>query len=994
MALFRSARIGHKLAGVSCGLIVMAIFATSAISFVNARNTLLEQSEAKLQAIISLQAERVSDFFSNLDRDLTLRSQDYVVAEALSAFSSAFAEYTNPLDELQRIYIHDNPHPNGEKDALVSTGTGSSYDRTHTQYHPYFDALQNAAGYYDVFLFDTDGNLVYSVFKELDYATNLLTGEWADTGLGRVFKQANATSKDDPTVFDDFAPYGPSYGAAAAFFARPVFNGVGERIGVLAFQAPIDAINDMMSSIDGVSGVRDALLVGSDGLQRNDSKHTEEDDVLKTRIVAEYISDGIAGGSGFLQGSTEAGEDLLISYRPIELFGERWVVVANSTTTELVKNVSTAMWNAALVACLAIFVAMVVMLRFSRSVSQPLIFLSKALKSIAEKDFDIEVPARQRGDEIGHIADSVEAFRIKLRIAEENAIEIAAKSTAFEVSGAALLITDRDFKIRQVNSALTKMMRNRADDFRTMIKDFDPDDLIGKSMDAFHVDPSKARIRLANIENLPFKTKIAIGEAYVGLLVDSILDESGELIGYVLDWKDQTYQMQDQVIMDAIDNGQGRVELSLDGTVKSANRTFATWLNTDAADLVDVDLKGSLCRETEDPEKQDLWDEAKEGSGAFDRFQLTFRGSDITIDGCLAPIPDHKKNTKGYLLLGTDITKERKATLAAENRRNEMTKAQMEVVEALQSSLAKLSQGDLTATVGSEFAEDYEQLRGDYNEALQSLRSAMAGVLEATTSIHSDAQEVRSATAELSKRTENQAATLEETSAALTELTVSVQSTSEGAAKASQVVGDAHKNAEESGEVVRTAVAAMEEIETSSKSISSIITVIDDIAFQTNLLALNAGVEAARAGDAGRGFAVVASEVRALAQRASEAAGEISELINSSGQQVQKGATLVQKAGSALTEIISSVQDISVHVSSIAKSAKEQSVGISEINDAIADLDTATQLNAAMVEETTATSESLNAQSEVLSQTTSNFITDSGIASAASTPEIGLKSAS
>ena len=253
---------------------------------------------------------------------------------------------------------------------------------------------------------------------------------------------------------------------------------------------------------------------------------------------------------------------------------------------------------------------------------------------------------------------------------------------------------------------------------------------------------------------------------------------------------------------------------------------------------------------------------------------------------------------------------------------------------------------------------------------------------------------MRSATAELSKRTENQAATLEETSAALTELTVSVQSTSEGAAKASQVVGDAHKNAEESGEVVRTAVAAMEEIETSSKSISSIITVIDDIAFQTNLLALNAGVEAARAGDAGRGFAVVASEVRALAQRASEAAGEISELINSSGQQVQKGATLVQKAGSALTEIISSVQDISVHVSSIAKSAKEQSVGISEINDAIADLDTATQLNAAMVEETTATSESLNAQSEVLSQTTSNFITDSGIASAASTPEIGLKSAS
>lgn len=994
MTFFRSARLGRKLAGVSCGLIVLAILATSAINFVDTRHTLLMKSEQKLGAITRLQSERVSDFFTRLDQDLTLRSQDHVVAEALAAFTRAFALYDNPMEDLQRIYIEDNPHPNGEKDALTEAGTGDSYDRTHARYHPYFDALQDAMGYYDVFLFDTEGNLVYSVFKELDYATNLETGEWRDTGLGRAFRGANTATMDAPTYFDDFAPYAPSYDAPAAFFARPVFDTNGERIGVLAFQAPIGAINEMMSSIDGVAGIRDAILVGPDRLQRNDSPYTEVDDVLQTRLDADYVSDGIAGGSGDLLGANQAGEALLISYRPVELFGARWVVIVNQTTAELDAAVRKTLWQTALVALVATAIGLAVMMVFARSISRPLSKLTDTVEEIANKNFDVEVPARDRGDEIGHIAGSVESFRQKLVVAEANALEVAAKSTAFEVSGGPLLVADLDFTIKQVNSAFTKMVRERADDFRTVIKDFDPDNLIGKSMDAFHVVPGKARTQMADPANLPFKTKIAIGKGYIGLLVDSILDEDGELVGYVLDWKDQTYQMQNQVIMEAIDRGQGRVELTLDGTIVNTNRTFASWIDMDPSDLVDASLKECLTREVEDKSTPNLWEEASEGNGAFDRFRLNYGGSEIIVEGCLAPIPDHKQKTKGYLLLGTDITEERQKTLAAEKRRDAMTKAQMDVVDALQSSLARLSQGDLTATVETEFAEDYELLRSNYNAALHSLRTAMSNVLEATSSIRNDAKEVSSAAGDLSKRTEHQAATLEETSAALTELTASVQSTSAGAEQASKVVSDAHKNAEDSGETMRNAMAAMEEIQTSSKSISSIINVIDDIAFQTNLLALNAGVEAARAGDAGRGFAVVASEVRGLAQRASEAAREISELITSSGEQVQNGVSLVQKAGDALTKIVESVQDISVHVSSIANSAKEQSTGLTEINTAVADLDRATQHNAAMVEETTATSASLHAQSEALSETTSRFHTDVDRKSAPTTMEAEFQNAS
>ena len=433
--------------------------------------------------------------------------------------------------------------------------------------------------------------------------------------------------------------------------------------------------------------------------------------------------------------------------------------------------------------------------------------------------------------------------------------------------------------------------------------------------------------------------------------------------------------MQNQVIMDAIDGGQGRLELNLDGSAKSANALFANWFGKEPKDISGLSMRDLLVREIDDPSNPDLWVEASEGRGAFDKFRLALDGQEIIIDGCLAPIPNHKQETNGYLLLGRDITAERKAALASERAQATMVEAQGQVVESLQASLALLSQGDLGATIETAFAGDYEALRRNYNDALSGLRDAMIDVLEATSSIRGDAEEVRSATEELSKRTESQAATLEETSAALTQLTASVQSASEGAERAATVVNEARTNAENSGDVVRDAVAAMDEIENSSKTIGNIIGVIDDIAFQTNLLALNAGVEAARAGDAGRGFAVVASEVRSLAQRASEAASEITQLITSSGEQVQRGASLVKKAGSALEEIVTSVHDISEHVGTIASSAREQSGGISEINEAVADLDRATQHNTAMVEETTATSESLNRQAEVLWRTTGQFKT-------------------
>lgn len=278
------------------------------------------------------------------------------------------------------------------------------------------------------------------------------------------------------------------------------------------------------------------------------------------------------------------------------------------------------------------------------------------------------------------------------------------------------------------------------------------------------------------------------------------------------------------------------------------------------------------------------------------------------------------------------------------------------VVERLTTELSQLSKGNLQAQIKEQFPEDYEKLRSDFNNTVQNLHSIVGQVMDTSSSIGNGAVEISQASQDLSHRTESQAATLEETAAALDELTASVKSAAEGAKAVETTMEAARVEAQSSDAVVQKAVAAMTEIESSSESISQIISVIDDIAFQTNLLALNAGVEAARAGEAGRGFAVVASEVRALAQRSSDAAMEIKTLIDDSSKQVERGVDLVGRAGGALQNIVEQVSRISVQISGIAEGAVEQSTGLNEINSGMMQLDQVTQQNAAMVEEATAAS--------------------------------------
>ncbi|MDO1581904.1 methyl-accepting chemotaxis protein [Rhizobium oryzicola] len=301
-----------------------------------------------------------------------------------------------------------------------------------------------------------------------------------------------------------------------------------------------------------------------------------------------------------------------------------------------------------------------------------------------------------------------------------------------------------------------------------------------------------------------------------------------------------------------------------------------------------------------------------------------------------------------------------------------MTKA----THALAAGLRALSLGDMTVQIDQRFAPEYEELRENFNNAVRQLRQTLSVVVTAAMNIDSGTQNIADNTNDLSRRTEQQAASLEETAAALDEITANVTSSLKLTEEARRVATEANDSASRSGAVVSQAVDAMSRIENSATQISNIIGVIDEIAFQTNLLALNAGVEAARAGEAGKGFAVVAQEVRELAQRSAKAAKEIKDLIQNSTNEVEAGVKLVSETGSALATIGKLIVAINEHVSAIATSAREQSTGLGEINTAVNQMDQSTQKNAAMVEETSASSAALATEAARLSELMVQFTLD------------------
>ncbi len=294
--------------------------------------------------------------------------------------------------------------------------------------------------------------------------------------------------------------------------------------------------------------------------------------------------------------------------------------------------------------------------------------------------------------------------------------------------------------------------------------------------------------------------------------------------------------------------------------------------------------------------------------------------------------------------------------------------------------LNSLAEGNLTDRITAQYQGNFATLKDNANKTAERIGATISEIKSSAAEVTNASAEISTSTTDLSQRTEEQAASLEETSASMEEISATVKKNAENAQAANQSASSTREVAERGGQVVAKAVQAMAKIEDSSRKISDIIGVIDEIARQTNLLALNAAVEAARAGEAGRGFAVVASEVRSLAQRSSQAAKDIKDLITNSNDQVKDGVDLVNKAGASLNEIEESIKKVAEIVADIAHASAEQAGGIEQVGKALAQMDEVTQQNSALVEENAATSKTLEHQARAMDERVAFFQIDEAVA--------------
>ncbi|MFM7390226.1 MAG: methyl-accepting chemotaxis protein, partial [Vampirovibrionales bacterium] len=311
-----------------------------------------------------------------------------------------------------------NPNPLGSKHQLMQANDGSAYSQAHATFHPFLKQLVDERGYYDVFLVNTQGDLVYTVFKELDYATNLLHGQWKDTDLAKVFKESLAkgstpTAKD-LISFTDFKSYAPSNNVPASFIGVPLFDASRKQtIGVLMFQMPVGKMNTIMQAKEGLGETGETYLLGKDLTYRSDSRFTKqgETDILKTKVGEDY-KQALEKHSQFI--GFNHGKATEVHATPFEYQGVTWALVSEQSQQELNAPLQQMQLSTLLIALLLSGALGALGIWVARDVAQPLEALNKVMQLLAKGNANVDVPNKHRHDELGEMAGTVEVFKQNL----------------------------------------------------------------------------------------------------------------------------------------------------------------------------------------------------------------------------------------------------------------------------------------------------------------------------------------------------------------------------------------------------------------------------------------------------------------------------------------------------------------------------------------------------------------------------------------------------
>ncbi len=321
-----------RVALVAAAIAALSFAAASLISLETLRANVRAGLEQRLSLALTSRLIKLERITATVEQDLALSSASTLVQTALASFTQAFRLLgEDPTAEVQRLYLTESPHGPGERHALVEADDGSFYSGLHGLYHPWFQRLMAARDYYDIFLINKNGDIVYSTFKEDDLGTNLIDGPYSGEAIGTIFRRA-LDAAPGTIAASDFAPYPPSAGLPAAFAGTPVYRD-GKAIGVMLVQLRLDPIDEVMRASDFLGATGETYLANQDALMLTRARFADNDPFALT-VENEAVSRALKGAAGFLEIGDYRGEDVLAVYRPFQWAGATWAAVAEIQIAE------------------------------------------------------------------------------------------------------------------------------------------------------------------------------------------------------------------------------------------------------------------------------------------------------------------------------------------------------------------------------------------------------------------------------------------------------------------------------------------------------------------------------------------------------------------------------------------------------------------------------------------------------------------------------------
>lgn len=930
-------------------LLIMATIPVGGIgwfSSTHAKDALMQSANNQLEAIRTIKLGQIEGFFNKNRQDLSVITHNESTVRAIVALDAAFEEEGKKIG---------GPH---WTQAVKENTAG-------------LDSFVNEYGYYDIFVFDDEGNVEYTYAKEADLGQNVVSGPLKDSGLGKAF--AKAKTKQGMEIAD-FEPYAPSKGEPAAFMVAPV-NQNGKGIGFIGVQISLEAINAVMQERSGMGKTGETYLVGRDNRMRSDSYLDKQGRSVKASFAGTIEMNGVdtkgsrsalAGKSGSQIITDYNGNPVLSSYAPVKVADDlSWAILAEIDLAEVEAPVH-ALINVILmaglgIAVLAVAIGWLIMRILMRTLGGEPERVMEIANKTAVGDLSSQIELRAGDTSSLMVAMKSMSISIQTLIADASVLSQAAAEGRLDVRVDASKHQGDFCKLVQgVNDTITNIVNplNVTADYVDQIsKGVIPSTITTEYRGQYNVIKGNLNNMVKVMGDLLAQTDFIIKAAADGELdkrANADLFHGGwkQLVAGVNKTLDGIILPVNEAVAVLTEMEKGDLSKQVKGNYKGQLKDFKDTVNNTTAKLSQV--VGEMRKATGQIGRGDIPEAMKEPwPGEFDSIRESLNAAGVAIR---ALIDDARilaqAGAEGRLTVRADATRHQGDYRRIVEGFNATLDAVVAPVTEVMRVMAALEKGNLAQQIGAQYQGMLGQLRDSVNNTVEQLAHTIEEVTHTSGELANAANQVEATAQSLSQATSEQAASVEETSAALEQMSASITQNSDNANLTNTQASQASAKAREGGSAVIETVTAM-------KQIAEKIGIVNDIAYQTNLLALNAAIEAARAGEHGKGFAVVASEVRKLAERSQIAAREIGELASSSVRRAENAGTL-------LNEIVPAIASTSDLVQEIASASKEQSSGVNQINVSMTQLSEITQINASAAEELAATAEELGAQVSML----------------------------